>query len=79
MEFLSFLMFMRYGYMYFSQIFYSGISLSLIFQMYYGYLVSIILYIVIFGLGVAAMSIKQNKPEENTKVETQAITSGGEA
>ena len=79
MEFLSFLMFMRYGYMYFSQVFYSGISLSLIFQMYYGYLVSIILYIVIFGLGVAAMSIKQNKPEENTKVETQAITSGGEA
>lgn len=75
MEFLSFLMFMRYGYMYFSQIFYSGVTLSLIFQMYYGYLVSIILYVVVFGLGIAAMSLKQNKYVE---AEAVAVTAGGE-
>lgn len=78
MEFLSFLMFMRYGYMYFSQIFYSGISLTLIFQMYYGYLISIILYLVIFGLGIAAISLRQNKPDGNAKVEVETVTLGGE-
>lgn len=76
MEFLSFLMFIRYGYMYFSQIFFSGVTLSLIFQMYYGYLVSIIFYVVTLGLGVAAVSLKQNKPEA---VEAVAVTAGGEA
>lgn len=64
-NFLSFLMFMRYGYMYFSQIFYSGITISLIFQMYYGYLASLILYILALGLGIAAISLKQYKKVEN--------------
>lgn len=68
MEFLSFLMFIRHGYMYFSQIFFSGVTLSLIFQMYYGYLVSLILYIVALGSGVAAMSLKQNKSDKEGAV-----------
>lgn len=74
MEFLSFLMFMRYGYMYFSQIFFSGVTVSLIFQMYYGYLVSIILYVVTFILGIIAMSLKQIKRDE-----AAAVAAGGEA
>lgn len=76
MEFLSFLMFLRYGYMYFSQIFFSGVTLSLIFQMYYGYLVSIIFYVVTLVLGVVAMALKQNKPNETEAVE---VAAGGEA
>lgn len=72
MEFLSFLMFMRYGYMYFSQIFYSGFSLSLFFQMYYGYLVSIFLYIIMFGLGIASSFLKQyHKVEKTTEVKNE--------
>ena len=44
--FLSFLMFNRYGYMYYSELFFGGIELRLIFSMYYGYLFSLLIYIV---------------------------------
>lgn len=73
MEFLSFLMFMRYGYMYFSQIFFSGVTLTLIFQMYYGYLGSLILYFLTFIVGIAAIFIRQVKvPASNAKAEVKA-------
>ena len=77
MEFLSFLMFMRYGYMYFSQIFFSGISLSLIMQMYYGYLVSILLYLLIFVLGVISMFLPQTKAKAKTKAKGKAHAAAG--
>lgn len=71
-EFLSFLMFMRYGYMYFSQIFFSGVSLTLIFQMYYGYLGSLILYFLTFIIGIAAIFIRQvRKPIKKDTFETE--------
>ena len=75
-EFLSFLMFMRYGYMYFSQIFFGGISLSLFFQMHFGYLWCILLYVAVFGIGIAGMFLKQSKKEAERQKET--VTVGGE-
>ncbi len=77
MEFLSLLMFVRYGYMYFSQIFFGGFSFALVFQMYYGYLVSIILYILILGLGTASIFFKQTKAVENCKTENEAVAPAG--
>lgn len=61
---LSFGMFARYGYMYFTMIFYGGISAQAIFGMYYGFLGSIILYILTFGVGVAAIFLLQSKRVE---------------
>lgn len=60
-ELLSFYMFIRYGYMYFSTLFFGGISLELIFQMYYGYLWSIILYLVTFVLCIVAIFTKKER------------------
>ncbi len=77
MEFLSLLMFVRYGYMYFSQIFFGGFSFALVFQIYYGYLVSIILYILILGLGTASIFLKQTKAVENCKTENEAVAPAG--
>ena len=62
-SFLSFLMFNRYGYMYYSQIFFGGIEFRLILAMYYGYLYSLLLYIVIFGLGIASCFMKHDALE----------------
>jgi len=61
--FLSFLMFNRYGYMYYSELFFGGIEFRLILSMYYGYLYSLICYIVIFALGIAACFMKHDKQE----------------
>ena len=69
-------MFMRYGYMYFSQIFFGGISLSLFFQMHFGYLWCILLYVAVFGIGIAGMFLKQSKKEAERQKETVAV--GGE-
>lgn len=62
--FLSFLMFNRYGYMYYSELFFGGIELRLIFSMYYGYLFSLLIYIVIFVLGIIACFKKHDATEE---------------
>ena len=77
MEFLSLLMFVRYGYMYFSQIFFGGFSLALVFQMYYGYLVSLILYVCILGVGTASIFLKQTKRAENCKNGNEAVAPAG--
>lgn len=63
-SFASFLMFNRYGYMYYSELFFGGIELRLIFAMYYGYLFSLLIYLVIFGLGIAACFMKHSALEE---------------
>ena len=63
-SFISFLMFNRYGYMYYSQIFFGGIEFRLILQMYYGYLYNLIMYLVIFGLGIASCFMKHDALEE---------------
>ena len=75
MEFLSFLMFVRYGYMYFSQIFFGGVSISLFFQMYYGYLASLILYVLCFAIGIAAIFLKQERKTKKTA--DVAVAEGG--
>lgn len=59
--FLSFLMFAKFGYMYFSIQFYGGITAARIANMYYGYLADIILYVLIFVTGIAAIFMKQTK------------------
>ena len=57
-------MFNRYGYMYYSELFFGGIELRLIFSMYYGYLFSLLIYIVIFVLGIIACFKKHDATEE---------------
>ncbi len=72
MELFSFMMLLKYGYMYFSELFFGGVTMEVIGQMYYGYMWSIILYILIFILTIAAFFMKQTKeikgeevPDEN--------------
>ena len=62
-NFLSFLMFNRYGYMYYSQVFFGGIEFRLIISMYYGYLYSLIIYIIVSGLGIASCFMKHDALE----------------
>ena len=64
LSFLSFLMFNRYGYMYYSELFFGGIEVRLIFSMYYGYLYSLVSYILIFVLGICACFMKHDAAEE---------------
>lgn len=59
MEFLSFLMFFKYGYMYFSELFFAGVTAEVIGEMYYGYMASMILYVLVFIIGIAAVFLKQ--------------------
>lgn len=64
LEFLSFLMFIKYGYMYFSELFFAGITWVRITEMYYGYMASIILYLIIFITTLASFFMKQRKIKE---------------
>ena len=50
--------------MYYSELFFGGIELRLIFSMYYGYLFSLLIYIVIFVLGIIACFKKHDATEE---------------
>lgn len=70
-ELLSFLMFVKYGYMYFSELFFAGISATAISQMYYGYMASIIFYVLCWASGIAAMFLRQSK---NAKIQKGAET-----
>ena len=65
----SFLMFIRYGYMYFTELFFAGVSAEAISQMYYGYMGSIILYVLIWGVSIAAFFLRQSKRKNNEGVE----------
>lgn len=60
-EVLSFVMFVKFGYMYFSEHFYGGVTLETIFSLHYGYLGSIILYILTWAVSAAAMFMRQSK------------------
>lgn len=60
-EVLSFVMFVKFGYMYFSEHFYGGVTLETIFSLHYGYLGSIILYILTWAVCAAAMFMRQSK------------------
>lgn len=78
-EFLSFLMFVRHGYMYFSQIFYGGVSVSLFFQMHYGYLASMILYVLALAAGIAAVFLrgeKRREPDASRAAEGTCVPAG---
>lgn len=68
LELLAFLFFIREGYWYFTTQFYAGISWTAIITMYYGYLVSIVMYVVILIISVASMYMKQSKPCEEQKI-----------
>ena len=63
-ELISFYMFMLYGYMYFSTLFYNGISAEAISLMHYGYWLSIVLYVLTFASGIVAIYKKQSKEEK---------------
>lgn len=71
MELFSFMMLMKYGYMYFSELFFGGISLEVIGQMYYGYMGSIVLYVLIFIITIAAFFMKQSKNIEREEVSNE--------
>ena len=78
-EFLSFLMFVYHGYMYFSQIFYGGVSVSLFFQMHYGYLASMILYVLALAAGTAAVFLrgeKRREPDASRAAEETCVPAG---
>ena len=56
-------MFIYYGYMYFSTLFYSGITWDAISLMHYGYWLSIVLYVLIFASSIVAIYKKQSKED----------------
>lgn len=60
-ELISFLMFAKYGYMYFSELFFAGVTAEAVSQMYYGYMASIVLYVLIWGVSIAAFFTHQSK------------------
>ncbi len=61
LEVFSFMMFFKYGYMYFSELFFAGVTWQRITEMYYGYMASIILYILIFITSIVSFFSKQSK------------------
>ena len=67
-ELLSFLFFIRFGYMYFSTQFFGGVTVELIFGMYFGYLWSIILYVVALIVGNVAIYMKKLRTQESAEV-----------
>lgn len=65
-ELLSFYNFIYSGYMYFSTLFYSGITWKTISLMHYGYWASILFYLLAFGASIAAVFTKQSeRPQDN--------------
>ena len=65
-ELLSFYNFIYSGYMYFSTLFYSGITWKTISLMHYGYWASILFYFLAFGSSIAAVFTKQSeRPQDN--------------
>lgn len=66
-ELLSFLMFIKYGYMYFSELFFAGVTPERISQMYYGYMASIILYVVCWAVSIAAVFMRQSRKSKAVK------------
>lgn len=66
----SFLMFVKYGYMYFSELFFAGVSAEAVSQMYYGYMGSIVLYIMMWGVSIAALFLRQSKRKSSEGGET---------
>lgn len=71
LEIFSFLMFLKHGYMYFSELFFAGVTWTRITEMYYGYMASIILYLIIFVITIASFFMKQRKEKEERKVENE--------
>lgn len=61
LELLAFLFFIRDGYWYFTTQFFAGVTWTAIVTTYYGYLVSIVMFVVILVLSVASMYIRQSK------------------
>lgn len=76
LELLAFLFFIRDGYWYFTTQFFAGVTWTAIVTTYYGYMVSIIMFVVILALSVASIYMKQSKTrkadEPNTKAEVAA-------
>ena len=64
LDFLAFLLFFRFAYLYFSEIFYSGFTIQLFFQMYYGYLVMIFVLLITFIILVVACFMKQTQVKD---------------
>ena len=72
-ELLSFYNFIYSGYMYFSTLFYSGITWKTISLMHYGYWASILLYFLAFGASIAAVFTKQSeRPRVDATKEEEA-------
>lgn len=68
LELLAFLFFIRDGYWYFTTQFFAGVTWTAIVTTYYGYLVSIVMFVVILALSVASMYLKQGKAPEEQKI-----------
>lgn len=73
-ELLAFLFFIRDGYWYFTTQFFAGVTWTAIVTTYYGYLVSVIMFVAILALSVASVYMKQSKirKAENANLQTEA-------
>lgn len=71
LELLAFLFFIRDGYWYFTTQFFAGVTWTAIITTYYGYLVSIVMFVVILALSVASMYMKQGKSRIEEKTSTE--------
>lgn len=72
LELLAFLFFIRDGYWYFTTQFFAGITWEAISTTYYGYLVSIIMFVVILILSVASIYMKQRRVVKSGDNKTEA-------
>lgn len=64
-NFAAFLNFAKYGYMYFTELFYAGINMQSVLQMNFGFMWTIILSIIAFIAGIVAIFLKQYTVLEN--------------
>lgn len=74
-ELLAFLFFIKDGYWYFTTQFYAGVTMKAIATTYYAYLFSIIVFVIILGLSIASMYLRQTR---KTAEKTESANETGE-
>ncbi len=69
LELAAFMLFIKDGYWYFTTQFFGGITMQAIVTTYYGYLCSIILFLLILGVSIASVFLRQSKQIKQTENE----------
>ncbi len=72
LELLACLFFIKDGYWYFTTQFFAGVTWKAITTTYYGYLVSIVMFVVILGISTASIYLKQSKVRKEDAPDTKA-------